>query len=76
MTDYLADTPQVLVILCPTCSPDVDPRTYDARRCTDHAPGTAGSEDERVACGYVNGSAEAGGEDNRRWCELLHGRAH
>jgi hypothetical protein len=26
------------------------------------------------AAAYLSGSAEAGGDDNRRWCEILHRR--
>jgi hypothetical protein len=34
-----------------------------------------GGDDEVVtASAYLSGSAEAGGDDNRRWCDILHGR--
>jgi len=27
-----------------------------------------------IVSAYLSGSAEAGGDDNRRWCDILHGR--
>jgi hypothetical protein len=32
--------------------------------------------DDKVvsASAYLSGSAEAGGDDNRRWCDILHAR--
>jgi hypothetical protein len=29
-------------------------------------------DDVVVASAWISGSSEAGGEDNRRWCELFH----
>jgi hypothetical protein len=28
-----------------------------------------------TASAHLSGSAEAGGDDNRRWCDILHGRS-
>ena len=41
--------------------------------CDAHSPCRAGSDDVlATARGTAYGSAEAGGDDNRRWCELIH----
>jgi hypothetical protein len=38
-----------------------------------HTPVREGAEDSTVnADGFLSGSSEAGGEANRRWCELIH----
>jgi hypothetical protein len=38
-----------------------------------HTPVREGAEDSTVnSDGFLSGSAEAGGEANRRWCELIH----
>lgn len=76
MTDYLADTPSVARPYCPGCEPDADPalEILDLRWCTAHTPSGAGVDDAIVTAeAFLSGSAEAGGADNRRWCELLHG---
>ncbi|HSE92975.1 MAG TPA: hypothetical protein VLF19_06690 [Methylomirabilota bacterium] len=45
----------------------------DVRWCDAHAPARDGSDDATVNCeGFMSGSAEAGGDANRRWCQLLH----
>lgn len=73
MTDWLPDSPVVLPNVCPTCMPNLDPREYQTRWCNDHEPTREGRDDERVdTSGYVSSGIEAGGEDNRRWCELIH----
>ena len=47
----------------------------DVRWCESHSPTRDGADDEVVtASAYLSGSAEAGGDDNRRWCDILHGR--
>ena len=77
MADYIPDTPAIGRMYCPGCEPDVDPtlEILDVRWCESHAPPGAGLDDALVvATAYVSGSAEAGGEDNRRWCEVLHRR--
>ena len=76
--DYLPDTPCVARAYCPGCEPDADPSQdiLDVRWCESHFPGRAGADDEVVtASAHLSGSAEAGGNDNRRWCDLLHGRS-
>ena len=76
-TDHLADTPCVARAYCPGCEPDADPGRdiLDMRCCESHTPARGGIDDDVVASSvYLSGSAEAGGDDNRRWCEILHGR--
>ena len=77
MADYLPDTPTVARMYCPGCEPDVDPtcEILDVRWCEVHPPVGTGLDDAIVAStAYLSGSNEAGGEDNRRWCEILHRR--
>lgn len=75
MTDFLTDTPVVARSYCPGCEPDTDPvrEILDVRWCDAHTPARDGPDDAVVASdAYLSGSAEAGGDVNRRWCELLH----
>jgi hypothetical protein len=45
----------------------------DVSWCEVHAPARAGVDDDlAIILGAGVGSAEAGGEDNRRWCEMIH----
>jgi hypothetical protein len=77
VTDYLPDTPYVARAYCPGCEPEADPgdEILDVRWCESHSPSRHGADDEVVtASTYLSGSAEAGGDDNRRWCDILHGR--
>jgi hypothetical protein len=78
MTDFLAESPPVARGYCPGCEPDADPTSeiLDVRWCEPHTPGRDGVDDAAVISNsFMSGSAEAGGESNRRWCELLHGTA-
>jgi hypothetical protein len=62
---------------CPGCEPTADPigEVLDVRWCDVHAPGRDGLEDGRAHFETAHASGtEAGGEDNRRWCELVHRR--
>ena len=75
MTNYLEDSPVLGRSYCPGCEPNADPieEILDTRWCDRHAPVRDGSEDEGVlASAYLSGSAEAGGEDNRLWCDFIH----
>lgn len=75
MSDYLPDTPIVTRPVCPGCDPEADFERgmLEVRWCDSHAPIRDGSEDGIVtAQGYLSGSAEAGGDDNQRICDLLH----
>jgi hypothetical protein len=74
-SDYLPDSPTVARPYCPACEPDADPcvEILDVRWCTAHAPAWSGLDDDAVTAeAYLSGSAEAGGADNRRWCEFFH----
>jgi hypothetical protein len=76
VTDFLPDTPSVARGYCPACEPGADPtlEILDVRWCELHIPSRDGTCDETVtAAAFLSGSAEAGGDDNRRWCEILHG---
>ena len=78
MTDYTRDTPSLGRTYCPGCEPDTDPTSeiLDVRWCDAHTLQHEGVDDSLVsATAYLLGSVEAGGEDNRRWCEILHRRA-
>ncbi|HKZ08382.1 MAG TPA: hypothetical protein VJU81_23145 [Methylomirabilota bacterium] len=45
----------------------------DVQWCDDHLPIREGADDALVSSsGTLFGSAEAGGDGNRLWCELLH----
>jgi hypothetical protein len=75
--DYFSETPHVARAYCPGCDPDADPsqEILDVCWCESHAPARDGADDELMTVSaYLSGSAEAGGDDNRRWCDVLHGR--
>lgn len=75
MNQWLPDTPNMAEPWCPTCNPERDPsrECLDVRWCASHTPEMKSPEDERViAVTFLSGSSEAGGEDNRQWCKLLH----
>lgn len=60
---------------CPTCEPAADPlaEVLDVRWCAAHTPPATGTDDGAVIAEEAAPAAgEAGGEDNRRWCALLH----
>jgi len=75
MAEFVADSPVVARPFCPGCEPDTDPtrEILDTRWCDAHAPVRGGAEDEHVRSeAYLSGSSEAGGDENRRWCEFIH----
>lgn len=75
MSDGLADTPVVARLYCPMCEPDRDnlAEVLDIMWCTEHQPSRDGALDRVVTPSqYISGSGEAGGEDNRRFCDWLH----
>jgi hypothetical protein len=77
MSEHIADTPSIARLYCPSCDPEADPtlEVLDVRWCESHSPRSAGSHDDVVtAAAFLSGSIEAGGDDNRRWCEFLHRR--
>ena len=76
MTDFIEPRSSVVVRpYCPGCEPETDPmrELLELRWCPTHTPAWDGTDDVLVvASARPGGSAEAGGEDNRRWCELIH----
>ena len=76
MTDFIEPRSSVVVRpYCPGCEPETDPmrELLEQRWGPTHAPAWDGADDLLVAAAArPGGSAEAGGEDNRRWCELIH----
>jgi len=75
MSDYLPDTPLMGRWYCPGCEPEADPiaEILDVRYCDGHAPNREGAEDGQVTeQGYMSGSAEAGGDENRAACDMIH----
>ena len=63
---------------CPGCEPETDPikEFVIERWCFRHQEAQQGTADEQVQSSgaLLSGSSEAGGEDNRKWCEFLHRR--
>jgi hypothetical protein len=75
VTDFPAEKPSIARVYCPGCEPHADPllEILEVRWCDDHAPARAGLDDVlATARGVTDAGAEAGGEDNRRWCQLIH----
>lgn len=79
MTDPTHDTPKVARSYCPGCEPNADPlkKILEVQWCEIHIPPRGGLDDITVtASGSFNtASAEAGGENNRAWCNLIHRNA-
>ena len=76
MTEFITDAAVVARSYCPGCEPDADPtrEILDVRWCDAHVPSRDGAEDAVVTSdAFLSGSAEAGGDANRRWCEMFHG---
>lgn len=64
-------------ITCLGCEPDAltTSEIVEIRPCVNHQDVRDGLDDAGVSAqAYLSGSADAGGDDNRRWCELLHRR--
>lgn len=77
MSEVIPDTPLLARLYCPGCEPEADPQAaiLDVLWCEAHTPVRAGLDDAGVSVNaYLSGGAEAGGDDNRRWCEVIHGR--
>ena len=71
------EKPLVVRCYCPGCEPFADglQEILDVRWCETHLPTREGADDALVtSSGTPFGSAEAGGDGNRLWCELLHPR--
>jgi hypothetical protein len=76
MTDYLAATPVVIPSACPGCERGRDTTTYVVNYCALHTERPEGTADHLVTnqAPVSVGGTEAGVEDNRAWCALLHRR--
>lgn len=78
MTDYVRDTAPEARPYCPTCEADVDHagELLDVRWCSQHRPPSEGEVDAALPAelreSYPAGSGEAGGPDNRAFCDFLH----
>ncbi len=69
------EKPSVARSYCPGCEPHADGlrEILDVQWCETHMPARDGLDDALVAAqGALSGSAEAGGDENRRWCEVIH----
>ena len=77
MIDEFSPSPAVARAYCPGCEPRADPLSeiLDVRWCDDHVSGRAGVDDALATGSAPDGSLEAGGEPNQRWCELIHREA-
>lgn len=78
VTDIPPEKSCLVRAYCPGCEPDADIflEILEVRWCEAHEPARGGLDDAAASArGLGGGSAEAGGEDNRRWCELIHGSA-
>jgi hypothetical protein len=77
VTDFLPEKPSVARPYCPGCEPNADVllEILDVRWCETHAPVRDGFDDCLLTDqSTAYGGVEAGGEDNRRWCEVIHRR--
>ena len=75
MTDTsVSDTPALGRWWCPACEPAADPLTeiLELHPCARHPLSVAGIDDGGRSYVAAAGNAEAGGRDNRAWCDWLH----
>lgn len=75
MTDWTQDTPIISRLYCPGCEPEADPikDILDIFWCETHMPSREGALDRVVTpAGYISGSGECGGDDNRKVCDFIH----
>lgn len=75
----LPDSPRIGSEWCPDCEPDRDPtrEVLDVRRCGRHSGDSTRAGDcdgAVVGTGAAAGSPESGGDNNRQWCNFIHGR--
>ncbi len=75
--DWGSGSPDLGRLYCPGCEPDADPfaEILDTHWCDAHMPSRDGADDAVAAAIVVSGSGEAGGDGNRRYCELFHREA-
>jgi hypothetical protein len=73
--NFLVETPNLATRYCPGCEPERDPLVgiLEVFWCQEHELIRDGEADRLVSVfAYLSGGAEAGGEDNRRWCASIH----
>jgi hypothetical protein len=78
VSEQTPDSPVVARAWCPGCEPFADPilQILEVRYCDQHSPSRDGADDGYVTSdSHPSGGAEAGGDANRLWCELLHREA-
>jgi hypothetical protein len=78
LSDIPAETPRIARAYCPACEPDADTllEILEVQWCALHMPLREGVDDARVMSdAMLTGSAEAGGDENRRWCDVIHGES-
>ena len=76
LSDVPPETPRIARAYCPACEPDADTllEILETQWCALHMPLREGVDDARVMSdAMLTGSAEAGGDENRRWCDVIHG---
>lgn len=76
LSDIPPETPRIARAYCPACEPDADAllEILEVQWCALHMPLREGVDDARVMSdAMLTGSAEAGGDENRRWCDVIHG---
>lgn len=74
MRESIPDSPVLAILYCPGCEPDRDPieEILDIRWCRSHIPTAKGLDDDSLSpTSVLSVNEEAGGKDNRRWCELF-----
>ena len=79
VSDMPAETPRIARAFCPACEPDADTllEILEVQWCNVHMPMREGVDDARVMSdAMLTGSAEAGGDENRRWCDIIHADSH
>ena len=78
MRGRIPNTPSVARKYCPGCEPDADTigEILEVCWCEKHVPSRDGEDDALVEASDapLSRNAEAGGDDNRRWCQTLHRR--
>lgn len=73
MSNWVDETGIVIPMLCPVCHPEAEPRDYQVTFCAEHYPQTPGECDRLVeTIGYISGSAEAEGANNKVFCDFIH----
>ena len=79
MTDIVPETAVISRLYCPGCEVDADPmkEILDVLWCDTHRPDSSGAVDHVVTpSGYISGSGEAGGNDNKAYCDFFHRGPH